>query len=199
MDLAVQSVAAGRRVLPQCGAHLSAFRDFAAGLLQVEAAVRRTWRGGPVRSPAARRTAHRGRRRRTSSARSCICGNTYHFGPGRIADYLKRFHQIAVARSTVHRILGQVTAMNRLPAESEASAASRAVAAVREAAAGPPAAARREVPRAHSRHPEAALSVHRDRRLHAHSRAQGLRRVQSAHRDPVHRRRPCTGCRSAST
>jgi hypothetical protein len=32
---------------------------------------------------------------------------TYHFGPGKIADYLKRFHQIAVARSSVHRILGR--------------------------------------------------------------------------------------------
>jgi hypothetical protein len=29
----------------------------------------------------------------------------YHFGPRKIADYLKRFHQIAVAGSSVHRIL----------------------------------------------------------------------------------------------
>jgi len=29
----------------------------------------------------------------------------YHFGAGRIADYLQRFHQMKVARSTVHRIL----------------------------------------------------------------------------------------------
>ena len=29
----------------------------------------------------------------------------YHFGAGRIADYLKRFHQLTIARSTVHRIL----------------------------------------------------------------------------------------------
>jgi transposase len=29
----------------------------------------------------------------------------YHFGPGRIAMYLHRFHQILVARSSVHRIL----------------------------------------------------------------------------------------------
>lgn len=32
---------------------------------------------------------------------------TYHFGPGKIADYLKRFHQIVLACSTVHRILGR--------------------------------------------------------------------------------------------
>src|SRR5476651_935556 len=29
----------------------------------------------------------------------------YHFGPGRIASYLHRFHNLDVARSTVHRIL----------------------------------------------------------------------------------------------
>src|SRR4030081_2886245 len=31
----------------------------------------------------------------------------YHFGPGKIADYLKRFHSLSVARSSVHRILGK--------------------------------------------------------------------------------------------
>src|SRR5688500_12711684 len=31
----------------------------------------------------------------------------YHFGPSRIADYLKRFHRISIARSSVHRILGR--------------------------------------------------------------------------------------------
>ena len=39
---------------------------------------------------------------------------TYHFGPGKIADYLKRFHQIALAVSSVHRILVR-HGMNRLP------------------------------------------------------------------------------------
>src|SRR5713101_4804582 len=39
----------------------------------------------------------------------------YHFGPGKIADYLKRFHSLSVARSSVHRILGK-HGMNRLPA-----------------------------------------------------------------------------------
>src|SRR5215468_11944956 len=29
----------------------------------------------------------------------------YHFGPGRIADYLQRFHHLSLARSSVHRIL----------------------------------------------------------------------------------------------
>ena len=42
----------------------------------------------------------------------------YHFGPGKIADYLQRFHQASVARSSVHRILGK-HGMNRLPANQK--------------------------------------------------------------------------------
>ena len=49
-------------------------------------------------------------------------------------------------------------------------------------------AARREVPGANRRHATPAASVHGDRRLHPHSRPEGLRCVQSAHRHPVHRR-----------
>jgi transposase len=39
----------------------------------------------------------------------------YRFGPGRITSYLHRFHNMDVARSTVHRILIRY-GMNRLPA-----------------------------------------------------------------------------------
>ena len=42
----------------------------------------------------------------------------YHFGPGKIADYLKRFHQLSIARSSVHRILG-AHGMSRLPANQK--------------------------------------------------------------------------------
>ena len=42
----------------------------------------------------------------------------YHFGPGKIADYLKRFHSLSVARSSVHRILGK-HGMSRLPANQK--------------------------------------------------------------------------------
>jgi transposase InsO family protein len=42
----------------------------------------------------------------------------YHFGPGKIADYLRRFHRLSVARSSVHRILGR-HGMNRLPANQK--------------------------------------------------------------------------------
>jgi len=43
---------------------------------------------------------------------------TYHFGPGKIADYLKRFHQTQIARSTVHRVLIR-HGLNRLPANQK--------------------------------------------------------------------------------
>jgi transposase InsO family protein len=42
----------------------------------------------------------------------------YHFGPGRIADYLTRFHQVTLAVSSVHRILVR-HGMNRLPANQK--------------------------------------------------------------------------------
>ena len=42
----------------------------------------------------------------------------YHFGPGKIADYLKRFHKLSVAASSVHRILGR-HGMSRLPANQK--------------------------------------------------------------------------------
>jgi transposase len=42
----------------------------------------------------------------------------YHFGAGKIADYLRRFHGLSVARSSVHRILGK-HGMSRLPANQK--------------------------------------------------------------------------------
>jgi transposase InsO family protein len=42
----------------------------------------------------------------------------YHFGPSRIADYLRRFHQYAIAVSSVHRVLVR-HGMNRLPANQK--------------------------------------------------------------------------------
>ena len=42
----------------------------------------------------------------------------YHFGPGRIAAYLRRFHGLSIACSSVHRILIH-HGMNRLPANQK--------------------------------------------------------------------------------
>ncbi len=42
----------------------------------------------------------------------------YHFGPGKISDYLARFHNISIATSSVHRILCK-HGINRLPANQK--------------------------------------------------------------------------------
>jgi transposase len=42
----------------------------------------------------------------------------YHFGGGRIAAYLRRFHQVRIARSSVHRILSK-HGVGRLPANQK--------------------------------------------------------------------------------
>ena len=42
----------------------------------------------------------------------------YHFGPRRIADYLRRYHAISIAASSVHRILRKHD-LNRLPANQK--------------------------------------------------------------------------------
>ena len=48
----------------------------------------------------------------------------YHFGPGKIADYLRRFHQQSLAVSSVHRILLR-HGMNRLPTSQKHRAHAR--------------------------------------------------------------------------
>jgi hypothetical protein len=48
----------------------------------------------------------------------------YHFGPGKIADYLRRFHQQSLAVSSVHRILLR-HGMNRLPTNQKHRAHAR--------------------------------------------------------------------------
>ena len=86
----------------------------------------------------------------------------YHFGPGKIADYLKRFHQIAVARSTVHRLLGK-HGMHRLPANQKHRPHAKRWQRYEKPQPRAPAANRRQVPRAPAGHREAAVSVHGDR------------------------------------
>ena len=48
----------------------------------------------------------------------CTCAKHYHFGPGRIAAYMHRFHHIEIAGSTVHRVLRR-HGINRLPANQK--------------------------------------------------------------------------------
>jgi transposase InsO family protein len=74
----------------------------------------------PRRSPIGRAppTARRGRPRRIVVRKILYLRQTYHFGPRRIADYLKRFHHVAVAPSSVHRLLGK-HGLSRLPANQK--------------------------------------------------------------------------------
>jgi hypothetical protein len=66
------------------------------------------------------RTPHRSPRATSPAVVSKILylRQKYHFGPGRIAAYLARFHQIAIACSSVHRLLAK-HGMNRLPANQK--------------------------------------------------------------------------------
>ena len=97
----------------------------------------------------------------------------YHFGPGKIADYLKRFHGVSVACASVHRILSPAW-HEPAAGQPKVPAARAPLDALREGAAGASPAGRRQVSRAHCGHAPAVLSIHRHRRLHPHSRAEGL-------------------------
>ena len=110
----------------------------------------------------------------------------YHFGPGKIADYLRRFHGVSVACASVHRMLGR-HGMNRLPANQKYRRHAHRWTRYEKAQPGHRPPGRRQVSRAHCGHAPAVLPIHGDRRLHQDSRAQGLRRVQSTHRDRIHR------------
>ena len=86
--------AAARRGRSAAGrADLPAFRHLSADVLQVEKRFDAAEAAGLCDRPRAPQRSPRATHRR-SSARSCICGRQYHFGAGRIADYLKRFHQV---------------------------------------------------------------------------------------------------------
>ena len=66
------------------------------------------------------RTPHHQPRATSSAVVSKILSlrQNYHFGAYRIAAYLRRFHQIEIARSSVHRILVR-NGMSRLPANQK--------------------------------------------------------------------------------
>jgi hypothetical protein len=61
-----------------------------------------------------RRITRRAPHPRTSWGKILYLWQHYHFGPGKIADYLKRFHSLSIACASVHRILRK-RGMNRLP------------------------------------------------------------------------------------
>ena len=94
-DLAVTDPAIRVKRAANGGTDLSLLRYLAKDVLQVEAASGGRRRRRPVRptaSATALATSHTARR---SSARFCISASIITSAPGRIADYLQRFHQVA--------------------------------------------------------------------------------------------------------
>ncbi len=96
---------------------MSAFRDLSEDFLQVKQRFEDHREAGLCDRP---RLPHQFPRATPSDVISKIVylRQTYHFGPRRIRDYLNRFHQVTVATSTVHRILGK-HGMQRLPANQK--------------------------------------------------------------------------------
>jgi transposase len=78
----------------------------------------------------------------------------YHFGARRIADYLKRFHAVIIATSSVHRILGR-HGLSRLPANQKHRPHRTRWTRDEKPQPGHRLTGRREVPRAHPGHPHA--------------------------------------------
>src|SRR5688572_26098911 len=72
--------------------------------------------------------------RQTSLGKILYLRQHYHFGPGRIVDYLKRFHGVSIACASVHRILCK-HGMNRAAGQPEIPAARAPLDALREGAA----------------------------------------------------------------
>jgi transposase len=88
----------------------------------------------------------------------------YHFGPAKIAMYLKRYHDITISPSGVWRILKRLQ-LNRLPASQRHKRHDRRWKRYEQAAARPPGPDRREVHPTAGRCPQAqeVLPVHRHR------------------------------------
>ena len=83
----------------------------------------------------------------------------YHFGPGKIAGYLQRFHAVTIAVASVHRVL-QKHGMNRLPANQKHHRHHQRW-QLRKTPTGASAPGGRQVPITDRGHAEAAVSVHR--------------------------------------
>jgi transposase len=113
----------------------------------------------------------------------------YHFGPGKIADYLKRFHSLSIACASVHRILRK-HGMNRLPANQKYRRHAHRWTRYEKAQPGH----RLQVDvKFLERIPgtrRAVLSIYGDRRLHSDPGAEGLRRLQSTNGHRIHHRCP---------
>jgi hypothetical protein len=114
----------------------------------------------------------------------------YHFGPGKIAMYLKRYHDVTISQSGG---VADPQAPRHEPAPDIAAlqATRQTLAALREAAPRPPGPDRREVRGTDQGIAgEEVLPVHGHRRLHPAAGPSHLSTAQSEDRHPVRRLRP---------
>jgi transposase len=116
----------------------------------------------------------------------------HHFGPARIAMYLKHYHEVRISPSGVWRILKRLE-LNRLPASQRHKRHDRRWQRSEQAASWPPRPAGCEVHPAAFRRPKGqeVLPVHRDRRLHPAAGPAHLPQAQPADGHPV--LRSCAG------
>jgi Homeodomain-like domain/Integrase core domain len=115
-QLAPEAAPGGRRGR-QRGPHVPAFRDFRKTFYKWR---QRYHEHGDIGLADRGRAPHHSPRATPAAVVSKILylRQHYHFGPGKIADYLKRFHGLSVACASVHRILCR-HGMNRLPANQK--------------------------------------------------------------------------------
>ena len=98
----------------------------------------------------------------------------YHFGPAKIAMYLRRYHDVEISSSGVWRILKRLD-MNRLPTSQRYKPHKERWKRYERQQPGHRVQVRREVHQPHRWLPQEALPVHRYRRLHPHQGAADLR------------------------
>ncbi|MFH8485328.1 hypothetical protein ACH4F9_07555 [Streptomyces longisporoflavus] len=120
---------------------------------------------------------------------------SYHFGPEKIAMYLKRYHDVMISKSGVWRILDRLD-MGQLPASQRYKRHDCRWKRYEKQLPGhrvqidvkfiEPLAS---MPRGTPRPPQQVLPVHRDRRLHAPARSADLPTAQPGHRHPIPRLR----------
>jgi transposase InsO family protein len=116
-SLAIQGTPACGRCASQCGVDLSTLRLVTQTFYKWK---KRFQTGDPASLCDRSRAPHHSPRATPQNVvrKMLYLRQAYHFGPGRIAAYLKRFHGISVAVSSVHRLLGK-HGMRRLPANQK--------------------------------------------------------------------------------
>ncbi len=109
----------------------------------------------------------------------------YHFGPARIAMYLKRYHDVEISSSGVWRVLHRL-GLGRLPANQRYQRHTQRWKRYEKQRPGHRVQIDVKLRRPHRRgHDQAALPVHRHRRLHPIASAAHLPPSESAHRNRV--------------